>query len=610
MTELYIDGNPVVLPDDFSNRIIEENPFLTKNGKYTFDVDLSLENPVNARIYKHYGRINNNMQLFTNRSAVLIIDNKIHLNGVEIVLSVSSKTASIQLASGNSELNNLIQSEKNIRDLDMGSVFFAEEETTSADGIYQLPDTWLQPDIISYLSLGYPDKNFVLAPFYSNDHERIYNNYVYWRKSTDTGTTTPLFTNGKKPRPQPYFAAIIQKLISAIGYELTENFIADHSVFCNYYLLHGYYTMEYAKMLPSWSVSDFLSKIEKQFNCTFLVDEKRKEVRLLANSDLADGDPNFIDVFDEHELEIDSEIQTELSQANLEYNLEENEIYKYNKIDKNIYDFALKATYTSLTGLTIAVDADDDRLKKIYQGPYGSFMVIPDGESYKLKRINQYKNYYKTDKEDIDESFDIIPAPMKPVVDSVKKYVNDNYIWDVAPGTPMLITEEKHFYNQYPVVFETEKEEATVEDEYTLDEAINGAYQAEETTTSLKMITAIYDGLKALDYVDGAPSFAVTNFPTPYVAALADYFDGKMAPRYFAAIDMFDLEFMSDQIYEPSRIYKTKLFSFKFLSKYNLDITRPVIANNRKFVCLKYEKSFNKFGFSKEAEGYFYPIDE
>jgi hypothetical protein len=42
MTELYIDGQPVVLPDSFIIKIVHENPFLEKNGEYTYDVTLSL----------------------------------------------------------------------------------------------------------------------------------------------------------------------------------------------------------------------------------------------------------------------------------------------------------------------------------------------------------------------------------------------------------------------------------------------------------------------------------------------------------------------------------------------------------------------------------------
>ena len=38
MTELYIDGVSVVLPDNFSTTIKRENPFFTHSGEYSYDI--------------------------------------------------------------------------------------------------------------------------------------------------------------------------------------------------------------------------------------------------------------------------------------------------------------------------------------------------------------------------------------------------------------------------------------------------------------------------------------------------------------------------------------------------------------------------------------------
>ena len=50
MTELFIDRQPVILPEDFSLEVIQENPFFTKNGKYTYELKLSLQNEQNAKL--------------------------------------------------------------------------------------------------------------------------------------------------------------------------------------------------------------------------------------------------------------------------------------------------------------------------------------------------------------------------------------------------------------------------------------------------------------------------------------------------------------------------------------------------------------------------------
>ena len=44
MTELFIDGVSVVLPAAVEIQVKRENPFFTKNGEYTYDIELALTN--------------------------------------------------------------------------------------------------------------------------------------------------------------------------------------------------------------------------------------------------------------------------------------------------------------------------------------------------------------------------------------------------------------------------------------------------------------------------------------------------------------------------------------------------------------------------------------
>ena len=105
MTELYIDGTAVVLPADFSTTVKRENPFFTKNGEYTYDITLQLDNSINAGLYAHLNRLNSILELKAKRQAVLVADNRVFCNGTEIITGWTDTTVSIQIASGNSELN-------------------------------------------------------------------------------------------------------------------------------------------------------------------------------------------------------------------------------------------------------------------------------------------------------------------------------------------------------------------------------------------------------------------------------------------------------------------------------------------------------------------------
>ena len=111
MTNLYINGVAVVLPSGFSISVKQENAFFTKNGEYTYDIELSLQDPVNARLYGFLNRLNTTERPETKRKAVLVADNRVYLNGTEIItgwtkrrLSFSKNTANQRKPTENSLL--------------------------------------------------------------------------------------------------------------------------------------------------------------------------------------------------------------------------------------------------------------------------------------------------------------------------------------------------------------------------------------------------------------------------------------------------------------------------------------------------------------------------
>ena len=56
MTRLFIDGQEVVLPEQFELELITENPYFTRTGEYTYDIDIDLKVPQNRQIYKNIQR--------------------------------------------------------------------------------------------------------------------------------------------------------------------------------------------------------------------------------------------------------------------------------------------------------------------------------------------------------------------------------------------------------------------------------------------------------------------------------------------------------------------------------------------------------------------------
>ena len=120
MTELYIEGQKVYLSDDFMIDFYRYNPFFSKKGDYTYDIDVNLNVPENARLYKHIHRPNC-LDHPSDRSAILIFDN-MAIKGTEVVLSVENNIVKIQIVAGNSELNYLSAGGRRMQDYDLGSI--------------------------------------------------------------------------------------------------------------------------------------------------------------------------------------------------------------------------------------------------------------------------------------------------------------------------------------------------------------------------------------------------------------------------------------------------------------------------------------------------------
>lgn len=176
------------------------------------------------------------------RSAVLIADNRVYCNGTEVITAWTDDTVSIQIASGNSELNYVIGGDLMISFLDM-------KETVPATGDYSPNEK------------TYPEAEYNLAPVYSDTESRVLNQWNFFH---DTGVVPQWITDGVYI-PQPYLCAYIREVLRALGYTLTENSL-EETVFKDLYLCHTQHTSKWSEMLPGWSVLDFLEQIEITFN--------------------------------------------------------------------------------------------------------------------------------------------------------------------------------------------------------------------------------------------------------------------------------------------------------------------------------------------------------
>lgn len=272
--QLVIDGKRVVLSDGTSVELYSRNPFFTKEGEYSLDIDIDLKEPGNAALYKNMQRADI-WHRPVGRSAVLYNETGILIRGTEVVLEIDGETAKIQIVGGNSLINYIGASgDRTLRTLDMGVADSNPIDEQSA---------------ALSLQKRYPDYDYVCAPvLYSlakpkgeskdNAMEKIDSNVVVGIELSSCTLNRVKLGEAVQPlapfQPQPYLCAIIRRMFSALGYEIVHNAMEDCE-FKDLVIVHSYRTMEYAKMLEDWTVNEFISQYEYLTGMVTLVEGTR-----------------------------------------------------------------------------------------------------------------------------------------------------------------------------------------------------------------------------------------------------------------------------------------------------------------------------------------------
>ncbi len=414
MTQLIIAGIEAVLPQNFAITVKRENPFFTKSGEYTYDVALRLDNPTNQQLYQFLHRLNKTGQVATRRTAVLMADGHVYCRGTEVITKWTDQTVSIQIVSGESELNYFIGQEQKIEELNLGSI--------SGD--------------VAYLdsSQTYPDVDYCLAPVRTPEGA-VLNTWTFAQQQSQRLLN---------PVAQPYLCALLRRLMAALGYTVGTNHL-EQTLMKYLFLVNQLHTTEYAKMLPGWKVKDFLTEVEKLTGCVFITDNTDpthptvdivlktvfyQDARLLVLND----------VVDEYEAEVPDEEgrEEEFTTSNVDYDLPES---RWNKLMKLPEELKLTATYVdypefdSLAAAASGYDATDTvimrdastgrcyiRMLRTYTGNGGGTFGgggidsgTTDGQTehqdYMLLEVDQY---CKLERQDATSTLELkmTPAPL------------------------------------------------------------------------------------------------------------------------------------------------------------------------------------------------------
>lgn len=387
MPQLLIDGHQATLPDGFSITLKRENPFFTKSGEYTYDVTLSLEEPANASLYGFLGRVNRAGQCSEGRQAVLMSDAHVLCRGTEVITGWTDSEVTIQIVGGNAELNALASEELLIQDLDMGSV--PERFVRSATATYPEYD-FCQPMIRT-----------------EEDFYNIYSAGGFFG-GADTGSSL-----GTNERLCPFLCALLRRMFAALGYELRTNQL-EQTPLLHLFIVNTVYTTEYARMLPGWTVRDFLTEMERLCNATIIIDAEARTADILLKATYYTQAPilPLRNVTDEYKTEI-TDASEDFSSSNLAYDMPDQYWKNLMQLPEGYLDEAEVVDCDSLQAVLAYGDADGKVLHDTSTGRYYARVsrTVSYLPAHVYLELNQF-GQLKRDEAAADMEMKICPAPM------------------------------------------------------------------------------------------------------------------------------------------------------------------------------------------------------
>ncbi len=591
MKYLYLDGKMAVIKPA-SIPLNSENPYFTKSSVYTFNIELSLLEPLNQLIFGIINRhdIHQKSRRF---SSVLIADGRIITRGEAVISSINEESVSIQLLSGNSLLNNNI-GKLYIDELDMGIV---ERD---------------------HSFLTYPNQDVLYFPIINSTIDSLVNvmNFTY---NDDFSPSIPPYN--LLVAPQPYLCFVIRKIVETIGYNLVSNDI-ENTILANIFIANSSITRFLSGCLPHWTINDFFTELENFAGVIVLVSNENKDITIKSIDTYYDEEPvNLPNVVDEFEAEI--ELDESASTAdNIGYDLPESDYNKYEKFaDSILAESIIEEVATTQDAINRFTALGDEAYSYIMsvKGKHYIWFLKDDG-SHRLLEYNSFRNLVRNSTNEQNISLKIVPVMFElakfPILDA-RRYP-PTQTGETAPVLTMISAGSTVEYDSRPRI-----DNGRIKTSFKIYEQIEDAVENNKQSID-KMCVAFWDGV----YFDsllcqfqnlGEQIIRYASVPFPFTVPKHIYYLLGTACNSEALGRTWSLELNSvdgretvGSICHLNRlsIDKSTLYTKRFNSKEIPDIRKKFVVHNKQFVCLKITTDITDDGIDELQEGSFYMIND
>lgn len=571
MTRLFIDGQEVVLSENFELELITENPYFTRNGEYTYDIDIDLRNAHNRSIYQNINRSDVTKGI-KNRKATLMSGALEIISGMEVVLSIENYTAKIQIVAGNSQLN-YEGGDTNIRSMLLDGISMSSQEA------------------VNTLFGNFPEYKVVYPPIVnyteSNGDMSILNNVQVGEDIS--------FTDVENISPQYYLLYVIENLITKLGFTKGVNELEDDPVWSRLFIVNPYKDSILQELLPDWTINEFIEQIELFLDCIISIDKVNGKFNIISlNKYFENQDIVYLDnvIDDSVEKTFDVDTNYAFAYKYVSYDLPSDKYYNYLKLKDGVRENC---------SIVSSPEWDDfqTQYEQYYSGPYilhsddyGLDYVVTDysvsGETKKgLIIVDRFKDAGDLDSRD-KSSFQIVPAEIEKI--SIYSVTGGRYL--IGPAVKKLKTDPG-------------------------SNAINDLINSSEVKSDIpdKLYVGIYYGIqKALnrgpnefpgEYWDKMPMGSNDRYFIQEPTTLGGNQAILTLPDYTITLDGDNGLF--NRIYKNKREIDTSVeYTFQFLTNTVYKLDRIFVIRNKRYYCKEIRYKITPKGMDKIAEGVFY----
>lgn len=581
-TVLMLNGTQVFPDGKQQIKLIRENPYFTQSESYTLDVTLPMDILENRQFFGNLQRIEQSKQtsIMTCR---LTVDNKPLLQGSAKVTQITDKDVKVQLIGGISEIKFLSNENKTyIDEMELGGEIATYVPNTPGPGQSGRGGTLVYNDVgIDYLMMN-----------------------VYNETAEHTSRT-----------PNPNLHGIFEKVIEESGYSIESNERNVEPWNC-IYIASAKRTLFLSHVLPHWTVKEFVEEYCRFFNCSLVIDQLGRKVRVVANENFFGTARHIgIEPVDEYTVETNEDSQADsLGNSNLSFDLSGSDDHDYDIIPDNVRDSAPTTEYTSRNEALAAYNEmnEDERLRQIYKTPVGRWAgwkhdysdVQNPGETTLFTQIDVFGPLIRDADSDSEISLKICPVAISETT--------DQFTGRGAEWTVRMLTLENPTGDENDLRGQIEEEE-----DGTIQEYIEGEVEIEKSGKEDRIQVFFWDDIEQDSICVSSTNPRQGNRVGDISKRLMPFTDflykknhsGASHRLWSLSLNPTEAEHYLGELHHTTYTFNTKAkYCVKFLADEMPDPTQVFIIRNKRFGCEKIETQIDDRGLLPLMTGYFYEM--